>query len=191
MLHAITPTTNIEHIITISRQILPFVDAICIRQKEDSITREQLVQKLLLYVPKEKIIINSDIELALKYDLAGVHFTEHDVNLSDFKKQHPAKIVGRSTHRLQTAVHSANEGADYIYFGHVFASPSKFGTSPKGLAALQEVCSTVTIPVMAIGGINDNNMAQVLRAGAKGAAMISTFYSNTNIEQSLHHLQRL
>jgi thiamine-phosphate pyrophosphorylase len=90
-------------------------------------------------------------------------------------------IVGVSCHSLEAAKSAASSGADYIFFGPVFATPSKaaFG-SPQGLERLTEVCRSVNIPVLAIGGITRANISACFSAGASGIAAIRLFQDSAD-----------
>jgi thiamine-phosphate pyrophosphorylase len=85
-------------------------------------------------------------------------------------------LVGASCHSLDRAQRAADEGADYVFFGPLFATPSKasFG-EPQGLARLEQVCQAIAIPVLAIGGITEKNAAACIAAGAAGIAAIRLF----------------
>jgi thiamine-phosphate pyrophosphorylase len=84
--------------------------------------------------------------------------------------------VGASCHSLEAAEQAAADGADYLFFGPVFATPSKqaFGP-PQGLLRLERVCRAVSLPVLAIGGITPQNAGACLHAGAAGVAAIRLF----------------
>ena len=85
----------------------------------------------------------------------------------------PDKLLGVSTHSLDAARQAAEEGADFVVFGPVFATPSKLAYGPpQGLAQLAAVVREVPIPVLGIGGITPANLPQVRRTGAHGVAMI-------------------
>jgi thiamine-phosphate pyrophosphorylase len=85
-------------------------------------------------------------------------------------------LIGVSCHSLESARAAWRGGADYIFFGPVFATPSKaaFG-APQGIERLREVCASVEIPVLAIGGVNLENARACLEAGAAGIAAIRLF----------------
>ncbi|MEG0259593.1 MAG: thiamine phosphate synthase [Lysinibacillus sp.] len=193
MIYAVTSqNADAKRIARINERIASVVDYICVREKLDVHRRREIVrQSLENGVPKEKLIVNSDIELALTENLAGVHFTEFDRRLIDFKRMYPTKMAGQSTHSLSTAQLAERNGADYIFFGHIFPSSSKKGVSPQGLKALHEICHNVAIPVIAIGGIDLQQRTVVLEAGASGVAMISTFFQQEDLlATSIHTLQR-
>jgi len=99
-------------------------------------------------------------------------------------------LVGASCHSLERAVEAAAAGAGYILFGPVFATPSKaaFGP-PQGLQKLGEVCRAVSIPVLAIGGITQENAAACIEAGAAGIAAIRLFQEAQDLEGLLRRIQ--
>jgi thiamine-phosphate pyrophosphorylase len=86
----------------------------------------------------------------------------------------PAALIGRSVHSLAEAQAAEAEGTDYLILGTIFATASKPGRAPAGLALVAEVARAVAIPVIAIGGITADNLASTLRAGAWGVAVMST-----------------
>lgn len=179
MIHAVTDGTGLPR--SVQQKIIHSfsdVDFICIREKQLSL--HQLSQKIneLLQsgLPAEKVIVHSVLELADRFPVQGVHFTEHDERLAHFKREHPSKLAGRSVHSVEAAERAEADGADYLYFGHVFNTNSKKGLPGRGLHSLSHVTEAVTIPVIAIGGIHSGNIEAVRQAGASGAAMISAFF---------------
>ncbi len=95
------------------------------------------------------------------------------------------RIIGASCHSVQDALEAQALGCTYITAGHVFATDCKKGVPPRGLAFLHEVCESVSIPVYAIGGINEENYPQVLQAGAAGACVMSGLMRCENAEEYL------
>ncbi|SFL49647.1 thiamine phosphate synthase [Salibacterium qingdaonense] len=124
-------------------------------------------------VPRSKIIINNHPELAAHMDLAGVHLPE----TSPFP-QVPSFSArkGCSVHSREAAVRKEQEGADYLFFGHIFETDSKAGKPARGLHDLRELTAAVSIPVTAIGGITPDNAARCLEQGASGVAVMSGIY---------------
>jgi thiamine-phosphate pyrophosphorylase len=132
-----------------------------------------------------RIIVNDRLDAALSEAAGGVHLGERSLAVQDVRKWIDAKpdlaggvkfLVGVSCHSVQAAASASRDGADYIFFGPVFATPSKapFG-APQGRERLAEVCSSVTIPVLAIGGITLDNASDCFAAGAAGIAAIRLF----------------
>jgi thiamine-phosphate pyrophosphorylase len=85
--------------------------------------------------------------------------------------------VGVSVHSADEARFAATRGAAYLVAGHIFPTESKAGRAPRGLGFLSEICETVSVPVYAIGGISERNIAEIKQAGAAGACLMSSFMS--------------
>ena len=120
------------------------------------------------------LLINDRLDVALALDAAGVHLAGHSLPTAVARRVLGAgKLLGVSTHSVEEARCAADDGADFIVFGPVFATPSKvvYGP-PQGLQHLTTVVRAVRIPVLAIGGIDHTNLPQVVQAGVYGVAMI-------------------
>jgi thiamine-phosphate pyrophosphorylase len=137
-----------------------------------------------------RIIVNDRLDVA-QSEGGGVHLGEHSLPVHDVCKWLAAKpnfaegdkfLVGASCHSVQSVASAAHDGADYIFFGPVFATPSKarFG-APQGLQRLAEACNCVSIPVIAIGGITVDNACDCFAAGAGGIAAIRLFQDAGNL----------
>jgi thiamine-phosphate pyrophosphorylase len=129
-----------------------------------------------------QIILNDRVDVALAAGAAGVHLGGESLPVVEVLRwcragNAPANwLVGVSCHSVAEALEAERAGASYIFFGPVFDTPSKrsFGP-PQGVAKLGEVCRSVEIRVIAIGGVNEMNGAECLRAGAAGVAAIRLF----------------
>lgn len=129
-----------------------------------------------------RIILNDRLDVALAAGCGGVHLGRESAPLRDVLRwcrngNAPAEfLVGVSCHSLEEALQAERDGASYVFFGPIFDSPSKraFG-QPQGIAKLAEVCRTMRIPVIAIGGIEEINAGECLGAGASGIAAIRFF----------------
>jgi thiamine-phosphate pyrophosphorylase len=146
-----------------------------------------------------RILANDRLDVALAEGAGGVHLGESSLPVEDAKRliaaaQPPLKdfLVGASCHSLEAAQSAARAGADYIFFGPVFATPSKaeFGP-PQGLARLAVVCRAVEIPVLAIGGVTLENAAQCFASGAAGIAAIRLFQDAGALPRTVQALRRL
>jgi thiamine-phosphate pyrophosphorylase len=128
------------------------------------------------------ILVNDRVDVALTEGAAGVHLGESGLPVDDVKRQLRTRVsggdflVGVSCHSMESAKSAAGGGADYVFFGPVFATPSKtaFG-EPQGVARLAEICGALRIPVLAIGGISLENADACFKAGAAGIAAIRLF----------------
>ena len=121
------------------------------------------------------LIVNDRADIALATGADGVQRTHASLAIADIRAVSDRRLrIGVSTHSREEAVGAEVEGADWIVFGPVYDTPSKrrYG-APQGLAALERVAAAVRIPVIAIGGITPDRVAEVRRAGAHGVAAIS------------------
>jgi thiamine-phosphate pyrophosphorylase len=123
--------------------------------------------------------VNDRLDVALAVGAEVVHLGQDDLPLADALRVRtaagrPDLVIGFSTHNAGQAVAAARAGADYIGFGPVFPTSSKLNPDPVvGLAQLAEVCRTVSVPVVAIGGVTPDHAGLLAQAGASAAAVIS------------------
>lgn len=133
-------------------------------------------------VVRTRIIVNDRSDVALAVGADGVHLGSESVPAGETIRwlragNAPADfLIGVSCHQLGEAITAEKAGANYIFLGPIYETPSKraFG-APQGVAKLAEICKTVKIPVLAIGGITEENAADCLHAGAAGIAAIRLF----------------
>lgn len=131
-----------------------------------------------------RLLINDRIDVALACGADGVHLGQADLPLAAARRLLGAdRWIGISTHDVSQARAAAAGGADYIGFGPIFTTPTKqTGYSARGLSALREVRAAVSLPIVAIGGIDFDNALEVLGAGADAAAMISALATVPNAD---------
>ena len=166
--------------------------------------------------PGGRIIVNDRADVALTEGAGGVHLGEAGLPVADVVRwvkraesgaalreraaessQFPISasddfLIGVSCHSLEGAKNAVRDGADYIFFGPVFATPSKakFG-EPQGVAKLAAVCGAVDVPVIAIGGITLENAGECIAAGAAGVAAIRLFQDAADPAQIVSTLKKL
>jgi thiamine-phosphate pyrophosphorylase len=177
------------------------VDWIQLREKDLSASEcASLTRQALLRVERPssgptrqaRILVNDRLDVALTERAGGVHLGERSLPIEEAKRLLGGSsfalpvpedfLVGVSCHSLETAISAANSGADYVFFGPVFATPSKAsGGAPQGLERLAAVCHSISIPVLAIGGIAVQNAALCFEAGASGLAAIRLFQEAANL----------
>ena len=145
-----------------------------------------------------RILVNDRLDVALAVQAGGVHVGVKSLPPQEAKRLvlslHREKnfLIGVSCQSLEAAKAAERGGADYLFFGPVFATPAKaaYG-APQGLARLAEVCRAVELPVLAIGGITLDNAAACLSAGASGIAAIRLFQDATDLPALLRALRSL
>lgn len=121
------------------------------------------------------LIVNDRVDVALAAGADGVQRTSTSLSIDDIRAVADKRLlVGASTHSLEEARAAEEAGADWVIFGPVYDTPSKrrYG-APQGLVALERVTQAVGVPVIAIGGVTPERVAEVCAAGARGVAVIS------------------
>jgi thiamine-phosphate pyrophosphorylase len=120
------------------------------------------------------LIINDHPEIARAIGAAGVHLGQDDLPVSEARQiVGPECAIGKSTHSVDQAIRAFYEGADYIGFGPLFATPTKPDYAPIGLDDIAKVHDAVRIPIFCIGGIKLDNLPKVIEAGARRVVIVS------------------
>jgi thiamine-phosphate pyrophosphorylase len=128
------------------------------------------------------LIINDHAEVAAKVAVEGVHLGQDDDSLAHARKKAGRDVLlGKSTHSFEQAVAAGREGADYIGFGPIFATPTKPDYQPIGLTGIKRVHHEVAVPIFCIGGIKIDNLGQLIAAGTKRVAIVSGLLKATDI----------
>jgi len=123
-------------------------------------------------------LINDRIDIALAVDADGVHLGQNDFPYNYARNLlGKNKIIGLSAHSLKDALHNQRIGADYTSIGPIYNTSTKKDVKPIGLEPIRQLNKRLKIPIVAIGGINKQNVAEVIKAGADSAAAISAVLS--------------
>jgi len=134
-------------------------------------------------------IMNDYVDVTLATDADGLHLGQEDLPLATARRLLPIdKILGYSTHTLDQAITAASEGADYIGFGSIYPTTSKDFPTIVGLEKLREIRKKVSLPIVAIGGINSENATEVMAAGADSIAVISAILQAEDIEEATRQI---
>ncbi|MEQ1757490.1 MAG: thiamine phosphate synthase [Vicinamibacterales bacterium] len=125
---------------------------------------------------RSRVLVNDRLDVALTADAHGVHLRGDSMPASRVRALvHRPFLIGRSIHSLAEAQEAESSSLDYLILGTVFPSASKPEREPLGLAGLRAIVSATGLPVLAVGGVTDANVQQVLDTGAAGAAAIGLF----------------
>jgi len=193
-LHIITDgkKTN-EELKEIITSVSAVVDYIHIREKNKSPHEiVALVEELLKAgVPKEKLVINDRLDIALVTGIPNVHLPGKGLPVEKVKTAFPHMKVGVSIHSLEEAERAEEAGADYCLFGHVFETDSKKGLTGRGTGALGVIVEHVKIPVIAIGGITPENAGKVLEKKVRGIAVMSYIFSSKHPKEAATRLKQV
>ena len=153
------------------------VDLIQLRGKEQAI--DELVDLAaalheLTVRSSTPLIVNDHVEIAIRVPVEGVHVGQDDDAVAAVRRRVDREIlVGKSTHSINQALAAHREGADYIGFGPIFATPTKPDYQPIGLKEIEGVHRDVVLPIFCIGGIKTDNLREVITAGARRVAIVS------------------
>jgi thiamine-phosphate pyrophosphorylase len=120
------------------------------------------------------LIVNDDPELAIQIGADGVHLGQHDMSIADARKKvGDDYIIGASARTIDKARQAVEDGADYLGVGSIYFTTTKKDIKVIGLDVLETICRKSSVPIIAIGGIDESRVEQVLSRGASGIAVIS------------------
>jgi thiamine-phosphate pyrophosphorylase len=134
-------------------------------------------------------IVNDHPDISLAVEANGVHLGQDDLPADEARRiLGSGKIIGVSTHSTEQAMAAQSAGADYIGFGPLFPTRTKDAGSLQGIESLRQIRKAVMLPVIAIGGINIQNVGEAIAAGADGAAVISAVLSAADLRQAAREM---
>ena len=138
------------------------------------------------------LVINDHPEIARDVGADAVHVGQDDLTISRAREIAGARcVVGKSTHSIEQAIAAADEGADYIGFGPLFATPTKPDYAPIGIDEIREVHARVQVPIFCIGGIKLDNLPQVIAAGARRVVIVSGLLQARDIAEYARRAKEL
>ncbi len=150
---------------------------------------ETIVIKGLCKKYNVPLIINDDVKLAIECNSDGIHVGQGDMNIRDIRQKYNYNgIIGVSAGNIEQALKAEADGADYIGVGAVFNTNTKKDIDVISLETLKQICDTVNIPVVAIGGINDENIKMLYGSGVSGISVISAVFGSENIKEECQKL---
>ena len=157
--------------------------------REDFLAEAKEIQKLCKEygVP---FVVNDEVSIAKDIDADGVHVGQSDMEAMDvIKILGPDKILGVSAQTVEQAIIAEKHGADYLGVGAVFTTGSKDDADDVSHETLKAICEAVSIPVIAIGGITKDNVAELAGSGICGVAVISAIFGQKDIQKATEELK--
>lgn len=140
---------------------------------------------------KVPFVINDNVEIAKQIGADGVHVGQDDMESGKVRTLlGEDKIIGVSAHNVEEALLAQANGADYLGVGAVFNTTSKDDVSTLNHEVLKEICKAVSIPVIAIGGINEENVLKLAGTGICGVAVISAIFAKDDIKEATKSLRQ-
>jgi len=186
---------SIKLVDIISQSIDGGVETVQLREKDMSTAELYNLACEIREITKDKganLIINDRVDIALAVDADGVHLGWQSLNIEIVRRMIGRdKLIGFSAHNLQEAEKAENCGADYITISPIFDTAYKdYFIKPLGTEEIGKIREQIDIPVIALGGINENNVSSVLENGADGIAVMSAILQSGNPRQSASRLYR-
>lgn len=150
---------------------------------KEEFRRQAISVKKLTDAAGIPLIVNDHVDIAAEIDAAGVHIGQKDMALTDARAiLGPDKIIGVSARTVELALKAQQDGASYLGVGAVFGTTTKLDAKPLEMETLKSICAAVSIPVVAIGGISQNNVEKLTGTGISGAAVVSAVFGQPDIE---------
>lgn len=137
-------------------------------------------------------VINDNIDVAIACDADGVHVGQSDMAAGDVRQRlGEGKIIGVSAETVEQARLAEENGADYLGAGAMFSTTTKLDAETMSFDTLKSICSSVSIPVVAIGGIKEHNMMQLKGSGIAGVSVVSAIFAQPDIRAATERLAAL
>ena len=169
----------------------------CVQLREKQLPFDEFLRtakeiKSLCQSYQVPFIVDDNLDIALACDADGLHIGQNDMPAAKARQLlGPDKILGVSAQTIKQAVAACQDGADYLGVGAVFPTSTKTDAVEVPLDTLKAITATVDIPVVAIGGIGADNIAQLSDTGIAGAAVVSAIFAQEDIKKAAANLRQL
>lgn len=169
----------------------------CIQLREKKLDRETFLaeaaeMKTLCAHYEIPFIVNDEVEIAVECGADGIHVGQSDMDAENVRAMIGGDmIIGVSVQTVEQALAAEKAGADYLGVGAVFSTTTKPDAVEVDNETLKEICETVSIPVVAIGGINKKNILNLSGSGVDGVALVSAIFSAEDIKKECGELRAL
>lgn len=159
---------------------------------EDAFLQEAIAIKQLCKSYSVPFIINDNVKVAIASGADGIHVGQKDMEAHDVRKSVGENmIVGVSAQTVEQALMAEQAGADYLGVGAVFSTSTKLDADMVSNQTLKTICSAVSVPVVAIGGIYKHNILELAGTGVDGVALVSAIFASPDIENECKKLLTL
>lgn len=166
-----------------------------LREKElndEDFLREALELSTLCKRYRVPFFINDNVDVAIRCHADGIHVGQEDMQAAQVRQRvGPDMMIGVSVHSVAEALEAVRNGADCLGAGAVFATSTKTDVQNMPRETLRAICQAVNIPVVAIGGINKENIAALCGTGVDGVALVSAIFGADDIEGACRELRAL
>jgi len=167
------------------------------REKEERKSRKTMLEECreIRKITKENgvmFIVNDFLDIAILTGADGIHCGQDDLSVADIRKLSADMTIGISTHSPEQAQKAVSDGADYLGVGPIFKTGTKKNVcDPVGLEYLDYVVKNISIPFVAIGGIKESNIVEVLKTGARTISLVTEITGAVDIEAKVKKLNKI
>ena len=196
-LYAVTDRRALPAGVTLAQAVEAALDGgvtcLQLREKEASAGEILALARTLLPLCRARrvpLLINDRVDIALAAGADGVHLGQEDLPLPEARALlGPDRILGATAHTVAEALRAQAEGADYLGVGAMFPTGTKADTVPTSTDTLKAICAAVSIPVVASGGGNAENLPTLAGTGIAGAAVVSAIFSQSDLTAAARALR--
>ena len=171
--------------------------ATCVQLREKELDDETFLQeamemKALCKKYQVPFFVNDNVEVAVKCKADGIHVGQSDMAAAKVRQQVGEEMmIGVSVHSVEEALEAVRNGADCLGVGAMFSTSTKTDADVLTIEVLRDICAAVDVPVVAIGGINKENLMELKGTGVDGVALVSAIFGAEDIEKECHLLKQL
>lgn len=171
--------------------------ATCVQLREKTLSDEEFLAEALeirelcgrYHVP---FFINDNVEIAIRCKADGIHVGQEDMAAAQVRRRvGPDMMIGVSAHSVEEALEAVKHGADCLGVGAMFSTSTKTDVNLLPKETLRAICEAVDVPVVAIGGINKDNISLLAGTGVDGVALVSAIFASDDIETACRQLRQL
>ncbi len=169
----------------------------CVQLREKELSDEEFLKeaieiKELCHRYNVPFFINDNVDVAIKCASDGIHVGQEDMEAGKVRSLvGEDMIIGVSVHNVEEAIEAVKNGADCLGVGAMFSTSTKLDADVLSMQTLYDICHSVDIPVVAIGGLNKDNISKLVGTGVEGVALVSAIFAAEDIEAECKELYRI